>query len=81
MHGELLCFIYDDGDRTRILSHSKRLAYQLAHIKVSVRDTAPVKVPQPFQVGECLERHVRFSLLRYVHLSNTVTPEPPDPVS
>lgn len=46
-----------------------------------MRDTAPVKVPQPFQVGECLERHVRFSLLRYVHLSNTVTPESPDPVS
>ena len=22
----------------------------------SVRDTAPIKVPQPFQVGECLER-------------------------
>lgn len=34
MHGELFCFIHDDGDRTRTPSHSKRSAYQLAHIKV-----------------------------------------------
>lgn len=46
-----------------------------------MRDTTPVKVPQPFQAEECLEHHVRFSQLRYVHLSNTISPEPPDPVS